>query len=101
VAEHLVSVKMAGQNHMDLSVEIAVASSLQIALFVAPVLVFVSLAMGNPLHLNFNMFELLALIVGVLITVQVAQDGESNWLEGLELLAVYLILALAFFLLPV
>lgn len=101
VAEHLVAVKMAMQNHMDLSVEIAVASSLQIALFVAPVLVFVSLLMGNPLHLNFNMFELLALVVGVLVTVQVAQDGESNWLEGLELLAVYLILALAFFLLPV
>jgi len=101
VAEHLVSVKVAMQNHMDLSVEIAVASSLQIALFVAPVLVFVSLLIGHPLHLNFNEFELLALIVGVLVTVLVCQDGESNWLEGLELLAVYLILALAFFLLPV
>ncbi len=101
VAEHLVSVKMAMQNHMDLSVEIAVASSLQIALFVSPVLVFVSLLLGHPLHLNFNEFELLALIVGVLVTVLACQDGESNWLEGLELLAVYLILALAFFLLPI
>jgi Ca2+:H+ antiporter len=100
VAEHLVSVKVALQNHMELSVEIAVASSLQIALFVAPVLVFVSLLMGHPLQLIFTEFELLALIVGVLVAVFVSQDGESNWLEGLELLAVYLILALAFFLLP-
>jgi Ca2+:H+ antiporter len=101
VAEHLVAVKVAIQNQMELSVEIAVASSLQIALFVAPVLVFISLLMGNPLQLIFNEFELLALIVGVLITVLISMDGESNWLEGAELLAVYLILALAFFLLPV
>jgi Ca2+:H+ antiporter len=101
VAEHLVAVKVAIQNQMDLSVEIAVASSLQIALFVAPVLVFISLIMGNPLQLIFNEFELLALIVGVLITALISMDGESNWLEGAELLAVYLILALAFFLLPV
>jgi Ca2+:H+ antiporter len=101
VAEHLVAVKVALQNQMDLSVEIAVASSLQIALFVAPVLVFISLIMGNPLQLIFNEFELLALIVGVLSTVLISMDGESNWLEGAELLAVYFILALAFFLLPV
>ena len=86
---------------MDLSVEIALASSLQIALFVAPVLVFVSLLLGNPLTLIFNEFELLALIAGVLIAALVSADGESNWLEGAELLAVYLILGLAFFLLPV
>jgi Ca2+:H+ antiporter len=101
VAEHLVSVKVAIDNEMDLSVEIAIASSLQIALFVAPLLVFISLLMGNPLQLIFNEFELLALIVGVLIAALVSQDGESNWLEGAELLAVYVILALAFFLLPV
>lgn len=100
VAEHLVAVKVAMDNEMDLSVEIAVASSLQIALFVAPVLVFISLAMGNPLQLIFNQFELLALIVGVLIAALVSMDGESNWLEGAELLAVYVILGLAFFLLP-
>jgi Ca2+:H+ antiporter len=100
VAEHLVAVKVAIQNQMDLSVEIAIASSLQIALFVAPILVFVSLAMGHPLTLIFNTFELLALIIGVFITVFISQDGESNWLEGIELLAVYLILAMAFFLLP-
>lgn len=101
VAEHLVSVKVALMDQMDLSVEIAVASSLQIALFVAPVLVFVSLLMGNPLTLIFNQFELLALIVGVLIAAIVSMDGESNWLEGAELLAVYVILTMAFFLLPV
>ena len=100
VAEHLVAVKAAIQDQMELSVEIAVASSLQVALFVAPVLVFLSLLMGNPLQLIFNQFELLALIVAVLITALVCQDGESNWLEGAELLAVYLILTLAFFLLP-
>jgi len=101
VAEHLVAVKLAIQNKMELSVEIAISSSLQIALFVAPVLVFVSLFLGHPLLLIFNQFELLALIVGVLIAALVSADGESNWLEGAELLAVYLILALAFFLLPV
>ncbi len=100
VAEHLVAVKVAMENKMDLRVEIAIASSLQVALFVAPVLVFISLMMGNPLQLIFNQFELLALIAGVLIAVLVSQDGESNWLEGAELLAVYVILALAFFLLP-
>jgi Ca2+:H+ antiporter len=100
VAEHLVAVKVAIRNQIELSVEITVASSLQIALFVAPVLVFLSLLMGNPLQLIFNQFELLALIVAVLITALVCQDGESNWLEGAELFAVYLILALAFFLLP-
>lgn len=99
VAEHLVAVEVAGQNQMDLSVEIAVASSLQIALFVAPVLVFISLLFGNPLQLIFNEFELLALIAGVSITALVSVDGESNWLEGSELLAVYIILALAAFLL--
>jgi Ca2+:H+ antiporter len=100
VAEHLVAVKMAMANKMDLGVEIAIASSLQVALFVAPILVFISLLMGNPLQLIFNQFELVALIVGVFIAVMVSQDGESNWLEGAELLAVYVILALAFFLLP-
>ena len=100
VAEHLVAVKVAIRDEMELSVEIAIASSLQIALFVAPVLVFISLLMGNPLLLIFNEFELLALIAAVLIAALVSMDGESNWLEGAALLAVYLILALAFFLLP-
>jgi len=100
VAEHLVAVTVAYRNKMDLSVEIAVSSSLQIALFVAPLLVFISLAMGNPLTLVFNIFELIALTASILITALVAMDGESNWLEGAALLAVYLILAISFFLLP-
>jgi Ca2+:H+ antiporter len=100
VAEHIIAVNMAVRNQMELSVEIAISSSLQIALFVAPVLVFISLLLGNPFQLIFNQFELLALIVGVLTTALVSADGESNWLEGAELLAVYCILGLAFFLLP-
>jgi Ca2+:H+ antiporter len=100
VAEHIVAVQVALKNKMDLSVEISLASSLQIALFVAPVLVFISLLMGNPLTLIFNQFELLALIAAVLIAGLVSIDGESNWLEGAELIAVYLILGLAFFFIP-
>jgi Ca2+:H+ antiporter len=99
VAEHLVAISVAMRNRINLSVEIAVGSSLQIALFVAPVLVFISLAMGNPLTLVFNQFEIIALIGGVLITALVANDGEANWLEGAVLVALYLMLALAFFLL--
>jgi Ca2+:H+ antiporter len=98
VAEHLVAVKVAASNQMDLSVEIAVSSSLQIGLFVAPILVFISLLLGNPLQLIFNELELIALSAGVLITAFVSEDGESNWLEGSILLTIYLILALGFFL---
>jgi Ca2+:H+ antiporter len=100
VAEHLVAVQVALKNKMTLSVEIAVASSLQIALFVAPALVFISLLMGQRLTLAFNQFELLAMIAGVLIAAVVSADGESHWLEGAELLAIYIVLGLAFFLLP-
>lgn len=99
-AEHMVAITVAGRNKMDLSVEIAVSSSLQIALFVAPLLVFISLAMGNPLTLVFNTFELWALGSAVVVTVLVCIDGESNWLEGAALLGVYLILGWAFFMLP-
>jgi Ca2+:H+ antiporter len=101
VAEHIVAVQVALKNHMDLSVEIAVGSSLQIALFVAPVLVFVSLIVGKPyLNLHFNIFELIAVMSASIITAFVSLDGESNWLEGVQLLVVYVILALAFFFLP-
>ncbi len=100
VAEHLVAVELAGKNKMDISVEIAVSSSLQIALLVAPLLVFLSLLLGHPLQLIFNNFELLALLAGVVISALVSFDGESNWLEGAALLGIYIILGLAFFLLP-
>lgn len=100
VAEHLVAVQVAMKNQMDLSLSIANGSSLQIALFVAPVLVFVSLLIGNPLTLEFNNFELIALTASGVIAALIAVDGRSNWLEGAMLLAVYLILGLAFFFLP-
>lgn len=100
VAEHLVAITVAVKNKMELSMEIAVSSSLQIALFVAPVLVFVSLLMGNPLNLVFNTFELAALVAAVIVSYFVAADGESNWLEGAALLVVYVIFGLAFFIFP-
>jgi Ca2+:H+ antiporter len=100
-SEHLVAVQAAAKNQMDLSLGISVGSGLQVALFVAPVLVFLSLAMGHPLTLVFNTFELAALVAAALITGLVALDGESNWMEGAQLLVVYVILAMAFFFLPV
>jgi len=100
VAEHLVAVQAAYRNHTDLSVEIAVSSSIQIALFVAPILVFISLLMGHRLTLVFNTFELAAVAAAGVIVAFVSADGESNWLEGAALLAVYLILAVGFFMLP-
>ena len=100
VAEHLVAITVAVKNKMELSMEIAVSSSLQIALFVAPVLVFVSLLMSNPLNLVFNTFELAALVAAVIVSYFVAADGESNWLEGAALLVVYVIFGLAFFIFP-
>jgi Ca2+:H+ antiporter len=100
VAEHLVAVTVAVKNKMELSLAISIGSSLQIALFVAPLLVFISLLMGNPLTLVFNQFELIALMAATLIAGLVSLDGESNWLEGAMLLAIYVIIALAFFWLP-
>jgi Ca2+:H+ antiporter len=101
VAEHAVAVQTAWKNKMELSMAVSLGSSLQIALFVAPLLVFISLLMRHPLTLVFNQFELIALFGAILIATFVAQDGESNWLEGAQLLAVYAILGLAFFYLRV
>mgnify|MGYP006370479903 CR=1 FL=1 len=95
-AEHSTAIVMALKNKMDVSVEIAIGSSLQIILFVAPILIFLSL-LFTPMSIVFNVFELVALIVSVIITNKVASDGKSNWLEGVQLLAVYLIIAAAFF----
>ncbi|MFQ5814276.1 MAG: calcium/proton exchanger, partial [Anaerolineae bacterium] len=100
VAEHLVAVTAALKNRMELSMSVSIGSSLQVALFVAPALVFLSLLMGNPLTLEFNQFELVALGAAALIAASAAQDGESNWLEGAQLLVVYVIIGLAFFYLP-
>ena len=100
VAEHLVAVQVAIKNQMDLSLEIALGSSLQIAIFVAPVLVFVALGFGQYLNLVFNQFEVVALIAAVLVANLVAADGETNWLEGAQLIAVYIVLGVAFYFIP-
>ncbi len=100
VAEHLVAVQMAIKNRMELAITIALGSSLQIALFVAPVLVFVSLLFENKLVLAFSLPEVIALAAASYVAAMAAEDGESNWFEGLMLLGVYVIVAWAFFLLP-
>lgn len=100
VAEHLVAVQMAIKNRMELAMTIALGSSLQIALFVAPVLVFISLLFSEKLVLAFSLPEVIALAAAAFVAAFVAEDGESNWFEGLMLLGVYIIIALAFFLLP-
>ena len=100
-AEHSTAVMMALKNKMEISLGIAIGSSLQIALFVAPLLVIASHFIGpRPMDLVFSPAEVLAVFVAVLITGQIAADGESNWLEGAQLLAVYLILVMVFFFLP-
>lgn len=96
-AEHFVAVQVALKNKMDLSLSIAIGSSLQIALFVAPLLVFISLALGNPMPLEFTLYEVLAVAAAALIAAFVSLDGESIWLEGAMLLVLYVILAVAFF----
>jgi Ca2+:H+ antiporter len=100
VAEHLVAVQVAIKDKMDLSINISLGSSLQIALFVAPVLVFISLLFDDKLILVFSDYELVALAMASLITALVAQDGESNWLEGAMLVSVYAIIGLAFYVIP-
>ncbi len=99
-AEHYSAVTAAMRDEMTLAVEIAVGSSAQIALLVAPGLVLYSYAIGRPMTLLFDAFEITAIALSVLATSIVVQDGESNWVEGMQLLAVYLILGLAFYLVP-
>ncbi len=97
VAEHIVGVQAAAKNQMDLSLAISLGSSQQIALFVAPVLVFVGVLVGQQMDLFFNAFEIVILFLAVLLANLISLDGESNWLEGAQLLAVYVIAALGFF----
>lgn len=96
-AEHSTAVLMAMKNKMDLAINISLGSGSQIALFVAPVIVFTSFLIGRPMDLCFSIFEILAVVVSVIILSFVATDGECNWLEGVQLLAVYGILAAAFY----
>lgn len=96
-AEHFTAVLVAGKDKMDLSIAIAIGSSVQIALFVAPVMVLLGLALGVGLPLEFGLLETAATFVSVFITIAILADGKTNWLEGVMLLACYAILGLAFF----
>ena len=97
-AEHFTAVSVAGKNKMDLSVGIAIGSSIQIALFVAPLMVLIGWALNVPMTLQFGSFETLVTFMAVLVANFIIQDGESNWLEGAMLLITYSIIALAFLL---
>lgn len=99
-AEHSSAVLMAMRNKMDLTLGIALGSSLQIALFVAPVLLFASYLFGKPMNLEFAIPEVIAVFAAILIVQQISADGESNWVEGLQLLSVYAILGILFYFLP-
>jgi Ca2+:H+ antiporter len=100
-AEHSTAILAAYQDRMDLSLGIAIGSSIQVALFVTPVVVLASHLLGpRPMDLVFTPAEVIAVGLAVLITSQIASDGQSNWLEGVQLLAVYLILVIVFYFLP-
>jgi Ca2+:H+ antiporter len=101
-AEHSTAVLMAMKDKMDVAVNIAVGSSIQVALFVAPLLVFASYALApSPMDLLFTPLEVLSVVLAVGIIALIADDGETHWMEGVQLLAVYVILGIAFFYLPV
>lgn len=99
-AEHSTAVLMALKNKMDLSLEIAIGSSLQVAMFIAPMLVLSSWFLGHPMSLEFTIPEVFAVMSTVWITAHIVNDGECNWIEGAQLLSVYLILGVLFFFLP-
>jgi len=97
LAEHVVGITLAWKNKMDFSLITSIGSATQIALFAAPALVFFGLIVGNPVTLVFSPLEVVSVAVGVLIAAYIALDGRSNWVEGLQLVSVYLIVAIAFF----
>ena len=96
-AEHGAAVVFAAKNRVDITLEIAVGSSTQIAMFVAPVLVFISLAIGHPMDFVFTAFEVVVVLLATLIVAVISMDGRSNWLEGAQLLGAYLLIAVAAF----
>ena len=100
-AEHSTAVMLAVKNQMDTALNISMQSSVQIALFVTPLLVFLSYPLGHPLDLLFTPIEILAVALGVAIFAYLVMDGETNWYEGTQLLAVYAIIAVALYFLPV
>jgi Ca2+:H+ antiporter len=97
LAEHLVSVQLAYKNRMEFSMAVSFGSSLQVALFVAPVLVLLGLVVGKPMDLVFQPLEIAAVAVAVGVSSLIALDGESNWLEGALLMLVYIVIAISFF----
>ncbi len=99
-AENFSAVTVARKGRMDLSFQIAIGSATQIALFVAPILVLGSLFIGTQMDLIFNSFELVAMVLAVLVVNLIVVDGETNWLEGLQLIAAYIIMSIAFFFHP-
>jgi Ca2+:H+ antiporter len=99
-AEHTSAITMAMKNRMDLAIQIAVGSATQVAIFVAPVLVFISLLFATPMDLIFDPFELVSILLSIIIVNLVIEDGESNWLEGVQLIVAYIIIAIAFFVHP-
>ncbi len=99
-AEHLSAIQAAIKDRMDLALQISIGSASQIVMFVAPLLVLLSLLLPTPMTLVFNLFELAAIIFSVFVTNAVVEDGESTWLEGFQLLAAYVIMAVAFFFHP-
>lgn len=99
-AEHSTAILMAMEDKMDLAMTVAAGSSTQIALFVAPVLVFLSVILGHPMTLVFNGFEIAAIFLSVLIVAMISSDGETHWFEGAQLLALYVIMAVAFWFVP-
>ncbi|MBV9159898.1 MAG: calcium/proton exchanger [Candidatus Kaiserbacteria bacterium] len=99
-AEHYSAVTVAMKNRMDLALHISVGSATQIALFVAPALVLASIVLGKPMNLIFEIFELVSIVFSVLVVNFVVADGESNWLEGAQLLAAYVVIGVAFFFHP-
>jgi Ca2+:H+ antiporter len=99
-AEHSTAVVLAAKGQMDTALNISMQSSVQIALFVTPLLVFLSYPLGHPLNLVFTPFEMLAVGLGVAIFAYLVMDGETNWYEGIQLLALYAIIAIALYFLP-
>ncbi len=96
IAEHLVAVQLAWRNQMDFGVTIALGSSVQVALLLVPLAIFLSHAIGNPIDLTFEPRQLLALGLAALIVPALVSDGESTWIEGLQLLALYAVIAIGF-----
>lgn len=99
-AEHYSAITAARRDQMTLAVEISVGSSAQIALLVAPAVILYSFAIGRPMSLIFHPFEITAIALSVFATSMVVADGESNWVEGLQLVSVYVVIALAFYFIP-